>query len=168
MTKPIWFGAKPTELPHMDVGLGPHLGIELTEAGDDYLKGRMPVDERTVQPYGVLHGGASVALAETLASIASAATLDLRKQTAVGLEINANHLRGVRKGWVTGIARPVHLGRTTHVWEIRMFDEDDKPTCISRCTTAIVDRRAPDAGQSQDARARDDKGEDDQSEGHPS
>jgi 1,4-dihydroxy-2-naphthoyl-CoA hydrolase len=146
MTKPIWFKALPTELPSMGVvGLVAHLGIELTEAGPDWVKGRMPVDERTRQPFGLLHGGASVVLAETLASIASAATLDLRQKLCVGLEINANHLRGVREGWVTGIARPVHLGRTTHVWDIRITDEAERPVCISRCTVAIIDNPGRDA-----------------------
>ena len=167
MPKPIWYKGPPTGDAHYDVGLSKHIGIELIEAGDDFLKGRMPVDDRTLQPFGLLHGGASVVLAETLASIASAATVDLERQTIVGLEINANHLRGVRKGYVTGIARPIHLGRTTQVWDIRLFDEDGKPTCISRCTTAIIERRAADQGHSADAQASGSASED-QSEGHPS
>ena len=114
MTKPIWFDVPPTEPdPAMIAGLVPHLGIELTEAGPDFLKGRMPVDERTRQPFGLLHGGASVALAETLASVASAATLDLTKKICVGLEINANHLRGVKERLghrhrAAAAARPYH------------------------------------------------------------
>ena len=146
MTKPIWFKARPTQMSQMGgVGMVAHLGIELTEDGDDWVRGRMPVDDRTRQPFGLLHGGASVVLAETLASIASAATLDLRQKLAVGLEINANHLRGVREGWVTGTARPINLGRTIHVWDIRIVDEADKPVCISRCTVAIIDNPAAKA-----------------------
>lgn len=149
MTKPIWFKVPPTELPAMMTGLVPHLGIELTECGADFLKGRMPVDERTRQPFGLLHGGASVVLAETLASVGSAATIDLTRKICVGLEINANHLRGVKSGWVTGVARPVHLGRTTHVWDIRIVDETERLVCISRCTVAIVDR-PPDNAKAAD------------------
>ena len=140
MTKPIWFDTPPTEFKPPAPSLQDLLGIELTEAGPDYLVGRMPVDERTRQPFGRLHGGASVVLAETLASIATAATLDLRRQTAVGLEINANHLRGVSEGWVTGTARPLHRGRTTNVWEIKITDEAGRLVCVSRCTVAIIDR----------------------------
>ena len=128
--------------PMGSVGLVSHLGIELIEDGDDWVRGRMPVDARTRQPFGLLHGGASVVLAETLASMASVATLDLRLKLAVGLEINANHLRSVREGWVIGTARPIHIGRTTHVWDIRIVDEADKPVCISRCTVAIIDNPA--------------------------
>lgn len=138
MTKPIWFDVPPTEFKRPFTGLEETLGIELTEAGPDYLKGRMPVDGRTRQPFGRLHGGASVALAETLASIATVATLDRTKQTCVGLEINANHLRGVTEGFVTGVARPLHRGRTTSVWEIRITDEAERLVCISRCTVAVI------------------------------
>ena len=118
--------------------MGEHLGMEITEVGEDYLRGRMPVDHRTRQPYGLLHGGASVALAETLGSVASAFVVDRSKYDCVGLEINANHLRGTREGFVTGTARPVHLGKTTHVWDIRIHDERDKLVCISRLTVAII------------------------------
>ena len=118
--------------------MGEHLGMEITRVGEDYLEGRMPVDHRTRQPYGLLHGGASVALAETLGSVASAFVVDRSKYDCVGLEINANHLRGVREGFVTGIARPVHLGKTTHVWDIRIHDEREKLVCISRLTVAII------------------------------
>ena len=114
------------------------LGIRITEAGDDWLRGSMPVDARTHQPYGLLHGGASVALAETLGSTAAMLTLDPAKLRAVGLEINANHLRGVRDGTVTGTARPLHLGRGTQVWEIRIEDDAARLTCISRITMAVV------------------------------
>jgi 1,4-dihydroxy-2-naphthoyl-CoA hydrolase len=117
------------------------IGIRITEIGDDFLAGTMPVDERTRQPYGILHGGASVALAETLGS--TAAVLCCEDGTAaVGLDINANHLRAVREGTVTGIARPVHIGRSTHVWEIRIANEAGEPTCIARLTMAIVPKRA--------------------------
>jgi 1,4-dihydroxy-2-naphthoyl-CoA hydrolase len=115
-----------------------HIGIEFTEVGDDYLKARMPVDHRTRQPYGLLHGGASVSLAETLGSMASALVIDRQQYYCVGLEINANHVRGVREGWVTGIARPLHIGKTTHVWDIRIHDASDKLVCVSRLTVAIV------------------------------
>jgi 1,4-dihydroxy-2-naphthoyl-CoA hydrolase len=118
-----------------------HVGIEVTEIGDDYLRGRMPVDQRTRQPFGILHGGASVVLAETLASIGCQFTVDWAKFRAVGLEINANHIRAVSEGFVTGIARPLHLGRRTQVWEIRITDERDKLSCISRITMAIIDRK---------------------------
>ena len=113
------------------------VGIRITEIGDDFLTGTMPVDDRTRQPYGILHGGASVALAETLGS--TAAMLCCEEGTAaVGLDINANHLRAVREGTVTGTARPIHIGRNTQVWEIRITNEAGEPTCISRLTMAVV------------------------------
>ncbi len=114
-----------------------HLGIEFVEVGDDYIVGRVPVDERTRQPYGLLHGGISVVLAETLGSCGAAFSTppDYR---AVGLDINANHLKGVKSGWVTGTARPVHRGRTTHVWQIELRDEAGDLSCISRITMAIL------------------------------
>ena len=117
------------------------LGIRFTAAGDDWLRGTMPVDARTHQPFGLLHGGASVALAETLGSSAALLTLDPTQELAVGLEINANHVRGVRAGIVTGTARPLHLGRSTQVWEIRIEDERQKLVCISRLTLAVVARQ---------------------------
>ena len=117
-----------------------HLGIELVEIGDDFLKARMKVDARTRQPGGVLHGGASVALAETLASWAATMVTDPAKQYCVGLEINANHVRAVPEGYVTGVARPAHLGRTTQIWEIRIENEAGKLVCVSRCTMAVLDR----------------------------
>jgi 1,4-dihydroxy-2-naphthoyl-CoA hydrolase len=119
------------------------LGIELLEQGDDFLRGRMPVDGRTHQPMGLLHGGASVALAETLGSHAAFLCLESAEQGSVGLEINANHLRAVRSGWVYGVARAIHLGRSTHVWEIRITDETDKLVCVSRLTMSILDRPTP-------------------------
>jgi len=117
-----------------------HLGIEYLEIGDDYLKARMPVDQRTRQPAGLLHGGASVALAETLGSIAADLCVDGEKKAIVGLEINANHVRPVNDGWVTGVTRPIHVGSTTQVWEIRIYNEQDKLVCVSRLTVANIDR----------------------------
>lgn len=117
-----------------------HLGIELLEAGDDYLKARMPVDQRTRQPAGVLHGGVSVALAETLASWAAAFVVDPARHHCVGQEINANHVRAARSGWVTGVARPLHLGRNSQVWDVRISDEQDKLVCVSRVTMAVLSR----------------------------
>ncbi len=116
-----------------------HLGIEFIEAGDDFLRGRMPVDQRTKQPAGILHGGSSVVLAESLASWAATFVIDPTKQSCVGLEINANHLRAVRDGHVTGVARPIHLGRSTQVWEVRITDDQDRLSCISRVTMAVLD-----------------------------
>jgi 1,4-dihydroxy-2-naphthoyl-CoA hydrolase len=119
-----------------------HLGIAVTDIGDDYVRGTMPVDARTRQPYGLLHGGASVSLAETLGSIGAMLCLDPAKELAVGLDINANHVRGVTQGVVTGTARALHLGRTTQVWEIRIEDERQRLVCIVRLTVAIVPRQA--------------------------
>ncbi|GFE61785.1 hotdog fold thioesterase [Geobacter sp. AOG2] len=115
-----------------------HLGIEYLEIGDDYLKARMPVDDRTRQTAGILHGGASAALAETLGSIAAGLCVDRERQRIVGLEINANHIRRVTEGWVTGITRPIHVGKTTQIWEVRIHDERDKLVCISRLTVANI------------------------------
>ncbi|GGA95293.1 hotdog fold thioesterase [Puia dinghuensis] len=118
--------------------MGDHLGIVFTEIGEDYIKARMPVDPRTKQPYGLLHGGASATLAETLGSVASALVVDHSKFNVVGIEINANHLRGVREGFVTGVVKPLHTGRTIHVWEIKIYDEREKLVCISRLTVSII------------------------------
>ncbi|HEX6834887.1 MAG TPA: hotdog fold thioesterase [Rudaea sp.] len=118
------------------------LGIRITEVGEDFVRGTMPVDARTHQPYGLLHGGASVALAETLGSLAGMLTVDAQKELVVGLDINANHVRGVTAGVVTGTARPLHQGRTTQVWEIRIEDERGKLVCIARLTLAVVPRQA--------------------------
>ncbi len=115
-----------------------HLGIVFTAAGDDWLQATMPVDARTRQPYGLLHGGASVVLAETLGSSAGNLCVDPDTQVCVGLEINANHLRAARDGVVTGTARALHVGRTTQVWEIRIDNSAGKPVCISRLTLAVV------------------------------
>ncbi|MET0936445.1 MAG: hotdog fold thioesterase [Luteibacter sp.] len=114
------------------------LDIRFTDVGDDWIRGTMPVDHRTQQPFGLLHGGASVVLAETLGSSAALLTLDVEKEIAVGLDINANHIRGVRGGIVTGTAKAVHLGRTTQVWEIRIEDEHGKLVCLSRLTMAVI------------------------------
>jgi 1,4-dihydroxy-2-naphthoyl-CoA hydrolase len=118
-----------------------HIGIEWVEVGENFIKAKMPVDQRTNQPYGLLHGGASCALAETLGSVASAMVIDHSKFFCVGLEINANHIRGVREGYVTGIASPLHLGNTTHVWDIKIYDEREKLVCVSRLTVAILMRK---------------------------
>jgi len=116
-----------------------HLGIEFTEFGEDFLKARMPVDTRTVQPMRIVHGGANVALAETLGSVASTLLIDdLTKQVPVGLEINANHLLSVKEGeYVDGVCRPIHIGRTTHIWEIKIYNPDGRLTCISRLTMFV-------------------------------
>lgn len=113
------------------------LDIRITEIGDDYLRGSMPVDDRTRQPYGILHGGAAVALAETLGSTAAMLCCEDGRAT-VGLEINANHLRAVRDGVVAATARPIHVGHSTQVWEIRIENETGQLTCISRLTMAVV------------------------------
>src|SRR5688572_27657147 len=115
-----------------------HIGIEITEVGDDFVKARMPVDHRTTQPYGILHGGASVALAESLGSIAGTLSVNLSEEAVVGLEINANHIRSVKSGYVEGIARPLHIGRTTQLWEIKITNEEGKLVCVSRITLAVV------------------------------
>ncbi len=117
-----------------------HVGIEYLECGPDYLKARMPVDYRTVQTYGILHGGASAVLAETLGSVASVLIVDREKFLPVGLEINVNHLRPVRQGWVTGTARPIHIGKKTHVWDIRITDDEDRLVSVSRLTVLVVER----------------------------
>ena len=121
--------------------MGDHLGMEFMEIGENYIRMRMPVDNRTRQPYGLLHGGASAALAETLGSVASACVIDQSQFYCVGLEINANHLRGVKDGYVFGTATPLHIGATTHVWDIRIVDEREKLVCISRLTVAILKKR---------------------------
>mgnify|MGYP001327577085 CR=1 FL=1 len=118
-----------------------HMGIEYLEIGDDYVKGRMPVDERTIQPFGILHGGSSVVLAETLGSMAANCVLKDKGTVAVGLDINANHIRPVSSGWVYGTAKAIHIGSATQVWEIRLENEQGKLTCISRLTMAVTKRR---------------------------
>ncbi|GLU88575.1 hotdog fold thioesterase [Agromyces sp. NBRC 114283] len=136
----IWFGEPSLEWANSrsDGTAITSLGIEMTELTEDSLKGRMPVDGRTRQPGGVLHGGASVALAETLASWGASMTVDPEQYYCVGMEINANHVRPVAEGWVYGEARPLTRGRTTQVWDIRITDEQGRPVCISRCTMAVL------------------------------
>ena len=114
------------------------LGIEIIEVGEDFIRGKMPVDKRTVQPYGILHGGASVVLAESLGSIGSHFAIDSSKYVSVGLDINANHLRPVRSGYVYGKATPIHLGRKNHVWNIDITNERDKLICKARLTIAVI------------------------------
>ena len=137
----IWYNKslKITDLGAIEPGtMAEFLGMEWTEIGDDYVKIKMPVDQRTKQPYGLLHGGASCALAETIGSVASQLVLDANKFICVGLEINANHVRSARSGFVTGIAKPLHLGGTTHVWDIKIYDDKEQLICISRLTLAIL------------------------------
>jgi 1,4-dihydroxy-2-naphthoyl-CoA hydrolase len=117
-----------------------HIGIEFTEVGKNYLKAKMPVDSRTVQPAGLLHGGASVTLAETLGSVAAYLCIDPEKKTCVGIEINANHIRSVKSGYVFGHVQPIHIGNSTHIWEIRINTEQDQLVCVSRITMAILDK----------------------------
>lgn len=126
---------------HAQDTLVAHLGIEFTELGSDFLRGRMPVAAHTRQPFGLLHGGASVALAETLGSMAGNLCLDQSRNVAVGLEVSANHLRQVTRGFVTGTARPIHLGRSTQVWDIRIEDEDGRMVCVSRLTLAVIPKQ---------------------------
>ncbi|MFN6088458.1 MAG: hotdog fold thioesterase [Cyclobacteriaceae bacterium] len=118
-----------------------HLGIEFTAIGEDYIEAKMPVDHRTYQPMGLLHGGASVALAETMGSVGAVCTLDYAKQYCVGLEINANHIKSARSGFVFGTARPIHLGKKTQVWEIKIMNEQKELVCVSRITMAILDKK---------------------------
>ena len=122
--------------------LGEHIGIAFSEVGADYLKATMPVDHRTKQPYGLLHGGASVALAETLGSVGAAMVVDDTKFICVGQEINANHLRSARGGFVTGITKPIPIGTNSQVWGINIYDESDKLICISRITVAVLKRKS--------------------------
>lgn len=140
----IWFNKSITAAHFAEIGkgnLGEHLGMEFTEIGPDYIKGTMPVDHRTKQPYGLLHGGASVALAETLGSVGAAMVVDHTEYICVGQEINANHLRSVLSGFVTGTAKPIHIGSSSQVWEIKIHDERDHLVCISRLTVAVLKRK---------------------------
>lgn len=139
----IWFKKYPQEV--MDAmgknTMMEHLDIRITEIGDDFISGSMPVDHRTKQPAGLLHGGASVVLAETLGSVAAYMVVDPEQYSCVGLDINANHLRAVKDGRVIGTARPIHLGATTHVWSIEIKDEKGRMVCISRLTMAVLQRK---------------------------
>ncbi|MEO6167060.1 MAG: hotdog fold thioesterase [Chitinophagales bacterium] len=139
----IW--KKPIDLRELnewhDGTMQQHLGIEFIEIGGDYIKATMPVDYRTRQPMGLLHGGASVVLAESLGSVASVLCIDTTTHTVVGLEINANHIKTARDGFVTGITKPIHLGRSTQVWEIKIYNEKEQLVCISRITNAILERK---------------------------
>jgi len=142
--KTIWFN-KAISIPDLKTltpaTLGEHLGMEWEEIGPNFLKMKMPVDSRTLQPYGLLHGGASCALAETVGSVASALVIDAEKFICVGLEINANHIRGERSGFVSATATPLHLGATTHVWDIKIHNEAGKLVCISRLTVAVLKKK---------------------------
>lgn len=141
----IWFekDIKMENFFHLGKGsMGDFLGIEWLEMGPDFIKARMPVDHRTKQPYGILHGGASCVLAETIGSIASAFVIDQTKYQCVGLEINANHIGMVREGFVTGIVKPIHLGRSTHVWDIQIHDDKEKLICVSRLTVIIIEKKS--------------------------
>ncbi len=140
----IWFNKELTieQLEPIGKGtMGEYLGIRWTEIGDNYIKATMPVDERTRQPYGLLHGGASCVLSETVGSIGSAMVIDHSKFICVGLEINANHVRSAREGHVTGIATALHLGANTHVWDVKIYDDLQKLVCVSRLTVAIIPRK---------------------------
>ncbi|MBI1301880.1 MAG: hotdog fold thioesterase [Alphaproteobacteria bacterium] len=139
----IWF--KDYKIDYLEglrnANMGTHIGFEFTEVGSDFLKGRIPVDERTTQPFGILHGGASCVLAETLGSVAAWMTIDPDQYRAVGLEINCNHIRAVTEGWVVGTCTPFHTGRRTQVWQIDMVEEaTGKRTAISRITMAIIEQ----------------------------
>lgn len=141
---PIWLNKELTIADFENLGkdtMGEYIGIEWVEVGKDYLKARMPVDHRTKQPYGLLHGGASCVLAETIGSVASAMVIDHSKFVCVGMEINANHVRSAREGFVTGVATALHLGSNTHVWDIRIYDDIQKLVCISRLTVAVIPRK---------------------------
>ncbi len=116
------------------------IGIQFTAIGEDFLEATMPVDTRTHQPFGLLHGGASVALAETMGSVAATCCIEMDKQFCVGLEINANHIKGVRNGFVKGTTKPIHVGRKTQVWEIKITNQKDELVCISRITMAVLDK----------------------------
>lgn len=138
----MWFEKYTPEMlnANRNDNMGGHLGIEFLEVGDDYLKARMPVDERTKQAFGILHGGASCVLSETLGSVAAWMCIDPAKQMAVGVEINANHIRPVSEGFVTGICKPIQVGRSIHVWNTEIFKDDGKLNCVSRLTVAIKDK----------------------------
>ena len=131
----------PAMQDRVNAGMAKAIGIKLTILTPDLVVATMPVDERTRQPFGLLHGGASAALAETVASLGAWMNIDAETQAAVGVELNSNHLRSKRDGLVTATATPLHKGRATHVWDVRINDEEGKLVCVSRCTLVIVDRR---------------------------
>ncbi len=140
----IWFKKEFSleKINAMSTGtMAEHIGIRFSEMGENFLKATMPVDARTKQPYGLMHGGASAVLAETLGSVASALVLDQTVSLCVGLEINANHIRAAKQGLVTGTATPLHLGSSTHVWDIKIHDEKGKLVCVSRLTVAVLNRK---------------------------
>lgn len=139
----LWF--KDYQLDYLEnfrsTNMGTHIGLEFIEVGPDFLKARMPVDHRTTQPFGILHGGASCVLSETLGSVAAWMTIDPDQYRAVGLEINCNHLRAVTEGWVTGVCRAFHVGKRTQVWQTEMFEESTgKRVAVSRLTVAIIEQ----------------------------
>lgn len=138
---PIWFNKSITLDDIKDLGkdtMAKHLGMEWVDIGENSLQLSMPVDEKTKQPYGILHGGASCALAETIGSVASALVIDREKFICVGLEINANHIRSAKDGLVIGHCTPLHIGRSTHVWDIKIYDDNKRLICVSRLTVAIM------------------------------
>lgn len=140
----IWFNKQLQLSDLADLGkatMSEHLGIEWGALGENSISARMPVDHRTIQPYGLLHGGASCVLAETLGSVGAALVVDPDKFQCVGLEINANHVRSARAGFVTGVASPLHIGASTQVWEIKIHDEREKLICISRLTVAVIPKK---------------------------
>ncbi|MEI2737422.1 MAG: hotdog fold thioesterase [Chitinophagaceae bacterium] len=140
----IWFNKSLSIEQFGQTGKGTmdeYLGIEWVEIGDNFLKAKMPVDHRTKQPYGLLHGGASCVLAESIGSVASAMVIDPARFQCVGLEINANHVHSATSGFVTAVATPLHLGKATHVWDIKIYNENDKMVCVSRLTVAIIEKR---------------------------
>lgn len=143
MRKPIW--ALPVTTDEINRRgkntLSDHLGIEFTEIGDDHLTATMPIDQRTIQPMGILHGGASCVLAETVGSAAANYCIDPNAKVCVGLDININHIRSVRSGIVTGVAKPLHIGKSTHVWEIKIYNEQKELIAISRLTMAVIDKK---------------------------
>lgn len=139
----IWFDKNLSLQPLQQLNantMGEHIGLEFSEVGEDFIKATLPVDHRTWQPYHILHGGANAVLAETLGSMASAMVVDHSKYLTLGIEINCNHLRPATKGFVTGICKPIQLGKTLHVWEIKIYNESNKLTCISRLTVMIKGR----------------------------
>lgn len=140
----IWFdkNISLSDLLTLDKGtMTEYLGVHWEEIGDDFIKAKMPVDHRTTQPYGVLHGGASCVLAETLGSVASHLIVDSTQFQTFGIEINANHIRSAKSGFVHGISKPIHIGSSTHVWDIRINDDTGKLICISRLTVAVIRKR---------------------------